>query len=90
MTLRGIYNRTIVYAYFVGLTKEILLDLKGKFFFFSLVTLDSRIIVPPTPIVNFFHPGHLYSNHPSPPIINFQSFLLTFLSVNSYFHHNPS
>ena len=30
------------------------------------------------PIVNFsifFHPGHLYSN---PPIINFQSFLLTF------------
>ena len=45
---------------------------------------------PPTPIVNFsifFHPGHLYSN---PNIINFQSFLVTFLSVNSHFHHSPS
>ena len=44
----------------------------------------------PPSIVNFsifFHPGHLYSN---PPIINFQSFLLTFLSVNSHFHHSPS
>ena len=55
-----------------------------------LNTLESRIIVPPL-IVNFliffFHPGHLYSN---PPIVNFQSFLLTFLSVNSHFHHSPS
>ena len=32
----------------------------------------------------FFHPGHLYSN---PPIINFQSLLLTSLSVNSHSHH---
>ena len=60
----------------------------------------------PLPIVNFsifFHPGHLYSNPPptpffstqdlfipTTPIINFQSFLLTFLSVNSHFPHNPS
>ena len=35
----------------------------------------------------FFHPGYLFSK---PPIINFQSFLLTFLSVNSRFHHSPS
>ena len=55
-------------------------------------TLESGIIVPPPPppppIVNFlifFHLRHLYSN---PPIINFQSFLLTFLSVNSHFHHS--
>ena len=50
-------------------------------------TLESRIIVPPPLVVNFsifFHPGHLYSN---PPVINFQSFLLTFSSVNSHFHH---
>ena len=50
-------------------------------------TLESRIIGPPPPIVNFwifFYPGHPYSN---PPIINFQSFLLKFFSVNSHFHH---
>ena len=45
-------------------------------------------------IVNFsifFHPGHLYSNAYTlpPPITNFQSFLLIFLSVNSHFHHSP-
>ena len=53
-------------------------------------TLESRIIVTIL-IVNFsifFYPGHLYSNPPF--IINFQSFLLTFLSVNSHFHHSPS
>ena len=27
---------------------------------------------------------------PTPPIINFQSFLLTFLGENSNFHHSPS
>ena len=27
---------------------------------------------------------------PTPPIINFQSFLFTFLSVNSHFYHSPS
>ena len=47
----------------------------------NTITLESRIIVPP---------GHLYSNPPPPPIINFQSFLLTFMSVNSHFHHSPS
>ena len=61
--------------------------LHHEVFISKLHTLESRIIVPPPsaplppPIVNFsifFHPGHLYSN-PS-PIINFQSFLLTFLS----------
>ena len=54
--------------------------LHHEVFISKLHTLESRIIVPP-PIVIFsifFHPGHLYSN-PS-PIINFQSFLLTFLS----------
>ena len=55
-----------------------------------LYILESLIIPPPPPIVNFsifFHPGHLYSN---PPIIDFQSFLLTFVSVNSNFPHSPS
>ena len=41
----------------------------------TIISLESRIIVPPHPLmVNFsifFHPVHLYSN---PPIINFQSF----------------
>ena len=44
----------------------------------------------PPPIANFsifFHIGRLYSN---PAIINFPSFFLTFLSVNSHFHHSPS
>ena len=51
-------------------------------------TLGSRIIAPPPPLPRllifrfFFHPGHLYSN-PLLLIINFQSFLLTFLSINS-------
>ena len=48
---------------------------------------------PPPPIVNFsifFHPGHLYSNPTPTTIINFQSFLLTILSVNSHFHHSPT
>ena len=55
-----------------------------------LCILESLIIPPPPSIVNFsifFHPGHLYSN---PPIIDFQSFLLTFVSVHSNFHHSPS
>ena len=58
--------------------------LHHEVFISKLHTLESRIIVPPPsplPIVNFsifFHPGHLYSN--PTPIINFQSFLLTFLS----------
>ena len=62
------------------------------FKFCHILTLESRIIVPPPPhppIVNFsifFYPGHLYSNL---PIFNFQSFLLTFLSVNSHFHLSP-
>ena len=45
----------------------------------------------PPPIVNFsifYHPWHLYSN--ATRFINFQSFLLTFLSVNSHFHYSPS
>ena len=55
--------------------------------------LNNRLPPPPLPpdllliFRFFFHPGHLYSN---PPIINFQSFLLPFLSVNSHFHHSPS
>ena len=52
-----------------------------------LRTLESRIIVP-TPIVNFFSTQDVFI--PTRPIINLQSFLPTFLTVNSHFHHNPS
>ena len=46
---------------------------------------------PPSPrIVNFsiFSTQDIFI--PTPTIINFQSFLLIFLSVNSHFHHSPS
>ena len=62
-----------------------LLSITGKIFERLLYTLESRIIVLPPPIVNF-----LIFFHPGPPIINFQSSLFTFLSVNSHFLHSPS
>ena len=45
---------------------------------------------PPHPIVNFsiFSTQDIFI--PTPSIINFQSFLLTFLCVNGHFHHSPS
>ena len=45
---------------------------------------------PPPSIVNFsiFSTQDIFI--PTPPIINFQSFLLTFLSVNGHFHHSLS
>ena len=57
------------------------------------IYIYSQVTPPPTPqlliFCFFFHPGYLYSN-PLPPIINFQSFLLIFLSVNNHFHHGLS
>ena len=47
-------------------------------------TLESRIIVPLRLIFRFFSTQDMFI--PALPIINFQSFLLTFLSVNSHFH----
>ena len=49
------------------------------------ITLESRIIVPPRLLIfRFFSTQDIFiSTPPPPPIINFPSFLLTFLSVNS-------
>ena len=47
------------------------------------ITLESRIIVPPRLLIfRFFSTQDIFISTP-PPIINFLSFLLTFLSVNS-------
>ena len=48
------------------------------------ITLESRIIVPPRLLIfRFFSTQDIFISTPRPPIINFLSFLLTFLSVNS-------
>ena len=48
------------------------------------ITLESRIIVPPRLLIfRFFSTQDIFISTPPPPIINFLSFLLTFLSVNS-------
>ena len=49
------------------------------------ITLESRIIVLPRLLIfRFFSTQNIFiSTPPYPPIINFPSFLLTFLSVNS-------
>ena len=54
----------------------------------KLCTLEFRIIVPPRLLIYRFFPPRTSLFHP--PIINFQSFLLTFLNVNSHFHHSSS
>ena len=52
-------------------------------------TLESRTIVSLRLLIfRFFSTQGIFI--PTPPIINFQSFLLTFLSVKSHFHHSPS
>ena len=48
------------------------------------ITLESRIIVPPRLLIfRFFSTQDIFISTPPPLIINFLSFLLTFLSVNS-------
>ena len=42
---------------------------------------------PPLLIFRFFSTQDIFI--PTSPIINFQPFLLTFLSVNSHFNHSP-
>ena len=43
---------------------------------------------PPQLLIFDFFPPWTFLFQP-PPIITFQSFLLTFLSANSHFHHSP-
>ena len=61
----------------------------SQMIYIYIYTLESRIIVPPRLLTSrFFSTQDIFI--PTPPIINFQSFLLTFLRENSNFHHSPS